>query len=257
MKKYAIFAGIFTACLICSASISAKAYTADDVAQRARSAGWPEYLIQAGYNEWASGSYSQDDLDKAYYSVQNYDEQTEEMICNMFGVEPQKPTEAQQTTPPDNSTTPDITSSDNTATQTDRIAPADFINMTLDEKIEYVNTLEESQKNEFLSGLTREERNSIIKQLPTDQKMTLMQNYIDTASSMGMNVVVDSVTDNNISLTVRDNEGIIIDKADVGIVIDETGISHTKPLVFAGLGILTAIAGFSLLYWYGKCTEQE
>ncbi|MBD5143403.1 MAG: hypothetical protein K2K06_10640 [Oscillospiraceae bacterium] len=253
MKKYAIFTGILTACLICSASISAKAYTADDVAQRARSAGWPEYLIQAGYNEWASGSYSQDDLDEAYYAVQNYDEQTEEMICNMFGIEPQKPTEAQQqTTSSGNSETPD-----NSATQDDRIAPADFINMTLDEKIEYVNTLEESQKNEFLSGLTREERNSIIKQLPTDQKMTLMQNYIDTASSMGMNVVVDSVTDNNISLTVRDNQGIIIDKADVGIVIDETGISHTKPLVFAGLGILTAIAGFSLLYWYGKRTEQE
>ncbi|MDE6658302.1 MAG: hypothetical protein K2J88_06955, partial [Oscillospiraceae bacterium] len=186
------------------------------------------------------------------------DEQTEEMICNMFGVEPQKPTEVQQQTPaPDNSTTPDMTSPDNSATQSDRIAPAEFINMTLDEKINYVNTLEENQRSEFLSSLSREERNSIIKQLPTDQKMTLMQNYIDTASAMGMNVVVDSVTDNNISLTVRDNEGIIIDKADVGIVIDETGISHTKPLAFAGLGILTAVAGFGLLYWYSKRTEQE
>ncbi|MDE6004185.1 MAG: hypothetical protein K2G88_02220 [Oscillospiraceae bacterium] len=264
MKKYATFTGIFITCLICSANISAKAYTADDVAQRARDAGWPEYLIQAGYNEWASGSYSQDDLDQAYYGVQNYDEQTEEIICNMFGVEPQKPTEVQQQTPapdnsetPDNSTTPDMTSPDNFATQSDRIAPAEFINMTLDEKINYVNTLEENQRSEFLSSLSREERNSIIKQLPTDQKMTLMQNYIDTASAMGMNVVVDSVTDNNISLTVRDNEGIIIDKADVGIVIDETGISHTKPLAFAGLGILTAVAGFGLLYWYSKRTEQE
>lgn len=283
MRKYAISAGIFTACFICSANISAKAYTADDVAQKARDAGWPEYLIQSGYNEWASGSYSQDDLDQAYYSVQSYDEQTEQMICNAFGVEPQPSTEPPQQTPtqnqtnPDNTTSqntssPDSSGSDNSASQTipdsdnsspdssapnNRIDSAEFINMTLDEKINYVNTLEDSQKSEFLSGLSREERNSIIKQFPAEQKMALMQNYIDTASSMGMNVVVDSVTDNNISVTVRDNEGVIIDKAGVGIVIDETGISHTKPLLFAGLGILTAITGFSLLYWYSKHTEQS
>ena len=285
MKKHAIFIGIFTACLLCSANISAKAYTADDVAQRAREAGWPEYVIQAGYNEWASGSYSEDDLNKAYNSVQSYDEQTEEIICNMFGVEPQpksdsntEPTQqvVQDNNNSDNSSSDnsnsdnsnsDNSNSDNSnfnnsdsnssESQSDRIAPAEFVNMTLDEKMDYVNTLEESEKSEFLSNLTREERNSIIKQLPTDQKMALMQNYIDTASSMGMNVVVDSITDNNVSLTVRDSEGVVIDKTEVGIVIDETGISHTKPLVFAGLGMLTAIAGFGLLYWYSKYTEQE
>ncbi|MDE5769120.1 MAG: hypothetical protein K2H29_09140 [Oscillospiraceae bacterium] len=275
MKKFAVSAGILSACLLCSAGISAKAYTADDVAQKAREAGWPEYLIQSGYNEWASGSYTQEDLNDAYDSVESYNEQTEEMICNAFGIEPQpKPVPAPDSSPdsePDseNSSQPDHSgnsdtpgnpgNSDNSGNSNipDRIPSSDFINMTLDEKKDYVNSLPEDQKSEFLSSLTKEERNSIIKQFPTEQKVALMQTYIDTASSMGMNVVVDSMTDQNISVTVRNDEGVIIDKAGVGVVIDETGISHTKPLVFAGLGILTAAAGFVLLYWYSRKTEEQ
>lgn len=278
MKRYAISAGILSACLLCSAGISASAYTADDVAQKAREAGWPEYLIQSGYNEWASGSYTQEDLDEAYGSVMSYNEQTEEMICNAFGVEPQpKPdpvvTDPAPTDPtnapenpepsvtPDNSNTGNPDSSADSGNSTpvlpDRVSSSDFINMTLDEKKDYVNSLADDQKNAFLASLSKEERNSIIKQLPTDQKVALMQNYIDAASSMGMNVAVDSITDQNISVTVRNNEGVIIDKTGVGVVIDETGISHTKPFVFAGLGILTAAAGFVLLYWYSKKTEEQ
>ncbi|MDE5754264.1 MAG: hypothetical protein K2H89_06970 [Oscillospiraceae bacterium] len=279
MKKYAISAGILSACLLCSAGISASAYTADDVAQKAREAGWPEYLIQSGYNEWASGSYTQEDLDEAYNGVMSYNEQTEEIICNAFGVEPQPkpdpvvtdPAPTDPTNAPENpepSVTPDNSSNtgnpdssadsgNSTPVIPDRVSSSDFINMTLDEKKDYVNSLADDQKDAFLASLSKEERNSIIKQLPTDQKVALMQTYIDTASSMGMNVAVDSITDQNISVTVRNNEGVIIDKAGVGIVIDETGISHTKPLVFAGLGILTAAAGFVLLYWYSKKTEEQ
>lgn len=273
MKKYAISAGILSACLLCSAGISASAYTADDVAQKAREAGWPEYLIQSGYNEWASGSYTQEDLDEAYGSVMSYNEQTEEIICNAFGVEPQPkpdpvvtdPIPTDPTNAPENPVTPDNNNTGNpdssadpgTPVIPDRVSSSDFINMTLDEKKEYVNSLADDQKNAFLASLSKEERNSIIKQLPTDQKVALMQTYIDTASSMGMNVVVDSMTDQNISVTVRNDEGVIIDKAGVGVVIDETGISHTKPLLFAGLGILTAAAGFVLLYWYSKKTEEQ
>lgn len=317
MKKFAVSAGILSACLLCSAGISAHAYTADDVAQKARESGWPEYLIQSGYNEWASGSYTQSDLDEAYYSVQSYNEQTEEMICNAFGVEPPPKSDpvvpdSSPDTPADPVSTPDSQpdpgnpdSSDHSGNATDnpgnpdnsdhsgtpdssgnvtdnpgtpgnsstpdnsgnsgssgnssipdRIPSSDFINMTLDEKKDYVNSLPEDQKSGFLASLTKEERNSIIKQFPTDQKVALMQTYIDTASSMGMNVVVDSMTDQNISVTVRNDDGIIIDKAGVGVVIDETGISHTKPLVFAGVGILTAAAGFALLYWYSRKTEN-
>ena len=58
-------------------AMTASAYTADDVAAKARQAGWPENLIQTGYNQWASGEYTQEQLDEAYNSVCDYSEQTE------------------------------------------------------------------------------------------------------------------------------------------------------------------------------------
>ncbi|MBR3630814.1 MAG: hypothetical protein IKN55_10170, partial [Oscillospiraceae bacterium] len=48
--------------LLCISSMSASAHTADEVAAKARAAGWPESLIQAGYNQWATGNYSQEKL---------------------------------------------------------------------------------------------------------------------------------------------------------------------------------------------------
>ena len=81
---------LLSCCLICTGgiSLSAKAYTPDDVAAKARQAGWPETLIQMGYNEWSSGEYTQDKLDTAYEKVKEYNLQTKELICNYLGVDP-------------------------------------------------------------------------------------------------------------------------------------------------------------------------
>ncbi len=281
MKKKicAACVSILTVCL-CAANLHTFAYSPDDVAAKAREAGWPENLIQTGYNQWASGEYTQDQLDEAYNSVMDYSEQTEEFIYNQFGIDPEearaaqknnKPTEAEtqavpesvqntettadaansQTEPAQTTTVPDSSQSDK------YISDSEFIKMTMEEKQDYVNSLPAEEKTEFITTLSKEARNSIIKQLPTEEKVAIMQKYIDTASTMGMNVTVDELTDKDISVTVRNQEGIIIDKAEVGIVIDETGISHTKPLLTAGIGILLSAAGFGWLYWYIKHTEQE
>lgn len=332
MKKkfYAACAGILSACLG-FANLSVSAYTPDDVASKAREAGWPENLIQSGYNQWASGEYTQDQLDQAYESVLDYTDQTREYICNLFGIDPddeefkfvkkEKPetqppatqppaaqppaappspapdviqeeeeyvqeyveetrapksttTQAKQTTSSKQTTTTTTTTSkDQSSTQSsttsksktesgtktsDQFIPdSEFISMTIEEKQEYVNSLDADEKIEFIANLSTEARNSIIKQLPTEEKMAIMQKYIDTAGAMGMNVTVDEITDNDISVTVRNHDGIVIDKAEVGIVIDETGISHTKPWLFAGIGILASAGGFAWLYWYIKRTEND
>lgn len=138
----------------------------------------------------------------------------------------------------------------------DRISPADFIGMTLEEKQAYANSLTPESKRAFLDSLSAEERNSIIKQMPMDDKADIMQVYIDTAKEMGVNITVDSVSEDNISLTVRDDDGKVIDKAAVGISIDETGISHTKPLLFALGGSVLAVLGFGGLYYYIRKTEE-
>lgn len=271
-KASALCAGLLTACL-CGANLSVCAYTPDDVAQKAREAGWPETLIQTGYNQWASGQFSQEELDEAYDSVLDYNEQTEEFIYNQFGIDPdearkkiaEKEAQAQNETQPASGTAQESesqASASETETQAETTEPkfisdSEFINMNMNEKKEYVNSLSSDEKTEFISSLSTEARNSIIKQLPTEDKVAIMQKYIDTASTMGMNVTVDELTEKDISVTVRNNDGIVVDKAEVGVIIDETGISHTKPLVSAGIGILLSVAGFGWLYWYIRHTEQD
>jgi hypothetical protein len=272
-----------TAAVCLGSSLSASAYTADDVAAKARAAGWPEYLIQAGYNEWASGNYSQSDLDKAYNSVSQYDQDTGELIRDALGVSDPSPAPASDapsnaaTDAPTNAETAapasqaaDLPAETNapapqqtapapapaaTVTKTDgtteeRVSKADFIQMTIEEKKDYVASLSEESKQEFMGSLSSEERNSIIKQLPAEDKAALIQSYVDTAKDMGMNVAVDSITDNNVSMTIRNEDGQVIGKTAVGTIIDETGISHTAQFLTAFLAALTAVFGFMMIYRY-------
>lgn len=273
MKKQAILISILTACLLCSTNISTNAHhdnsehhtishynaygaecyehhTVDDITVKAEEVGYPKEWIQIGENEWESNSecYTQDDLDTIYHKVEAYKKKQDDEFEKIFPPSTEPSPEL-----PQDSITPTDINPDNLSDN--RIDSNEFINMTLEEKQNYINSLSDSEREVFLASLSPAERNSIMKQLPTDQKMLLMQDYIDTADSMGLNVSVDSITDDNISLTIRNEDGIVINKSDIGVIIDETGISHTKPLLFAGLGILTAIAGFGLLYWYSKYTE--
>jgi len=265
MKKIftAFYTSVLTACL-CGMNLTASAYTADDVAAKARSAGWPETLIQTGYNQWASGEYSQAQLDEAYNSVSEYNEQTEEFIYNSFGIDPDEARqkiaedEAKKNSESQSESESQAVAETQPETKSDKyISDSEFINMSMEQKQEYVSSLPAEDKTEFISELSQEARNSIIKQLPTEEKVAIMQKYIDTANTMGMNVTVDSITEKDISVTVRNNDGIVIDKAEVGVVIDETGISHTKPLTVAGIGLLISAVGFGGLYWYIKHTEQD
>ncbi len=282
MRLKGMTAVLAACCLIYTGgiSLSASAYTADDVAAKARQAGWPETLIQMGYNEWSSGDYTQEKLDTAYGKVQEYNSQTKELICNYLGVDPEEiddPEEKADSTAPENKENLDssdseenntnvtenstpapvetVTKKDGTTEQ--RIESSDFIKMTFEEKIDYVNQLDETSKNEFVGSLSKEEKNSMLKQMPMEDKMALVESYIDTADSMGLNVSVDSLTEENISLTIRNQEGRVVDKAAVGIVVDETGISHTKPLLLSLFGILTAVFGFVGLYRYIRRTEED
>lgn len=271
-------AAALTAGVLLGGTVRAAAYTADDVAAKARASGWPDYLIQAGYNEWSSGNYTQAQLDQAYASVAQYNEQTGEMICAAMGVPYTASTPAateapQDTAAPDaatqNAAVPDAATQDAaspetvqtgeasisvaaTVTKTDgtteeRIPKSDFINMSLEEKQNYVASLTEESRITFMETLTTEERNSIIKQLPVEDKAALVQTYVDTASDMGMNVAVDSIEGSDVSLTIRNDEGQIIGKAAVGSIVDETGIDHTVPLLTALGTALLAAVGFGVL----------
>ena len=252
----AALTGCLSAGLMLCGALSASAYTPDDVAAKARAAGWPEYLIQAGYNEWNSGNYTQEKLDQAYESVQQYDEQTEELICASLNI--RKPADSASQSPAaetpaaaDDGGTQEAPAAD-TVTKADgtteeRIDKSDFINMSLEEKKDYVASLSEESQAAFMESLSSEERKSILKQLPAEDKAALVQTYVDAASDMGMNVAVDKLEGNDVSLTIRNEEGQVIGKTAVGTIIDETGIDHALPLLSALCAALLAGAGFAVI----------
>lgn len=123
--------------------------------------------------------------------------------------------------------------------------------MTLDEKIAYVNSMTPADKEAFLNNLTPAERNSIIKQMNIDDQADLLQGYIDAAKGMNMNIAVDSISEQGIAVTIRDNDGTVMDKTAMGgVTIDETGISHTGLLACTSGAALLAIAGFAGLHRY-------
>ena len=267
----ALTAALSAGLMLCG-TMGAAAYSADDVAAKARSSGWPEYLIQEGYNQWNSGNYTQEQLDKAYASVSQYDEQTEELVSASMGIRTPKRSssaDATEAAPAATEAAPAATdaapSADGTVTEAtgeitvaatvtktdgtveERIEKSDFINMSLEEKQEYVASLSEESQVTFMETMSVEERNSILKQLPVEDKAALVQNYVDAAADMGMNVVVDKLEGNDVSLTIRNDEGQVIGKTAVGTIVDETGIDHTLPLLSALGAALPAGAGFAVI----------
>ena len=267
----ALTAALSAGLMLCG-TMGAAAYSADDVAAKARSSGWPEYLIQEGYNQWNSGNYTQEQLDKAYASVSQYDEQTEELVSASMGIRTPKRSSsaaATEAAPAATEAAPSATdaapSADGTVTEAtgeisvaatvtktdgtveERIEKSDFINMSLEEKQEYVASLSEESQVTFMETMSVEERNSILKQLPAEDKAALVQNYVNAAADMGMNVVVDKLEGNDVSLTIRNDEGQVIGKTAVGTIVDETGIDHTLPLLSALGAALLAGAGFAVI----------
>ena len=237
-------------------SLTAGAYSADDVAAKARASGWPEYLIQEGYSQWASGEYTQQQLDEAYASVSEYDEKTGKMIANSLGVRYQEapaptgssaPTEADPTAAEDVPAASAATVTKTDGTTEERIPAADFIKMSLEEKQAYVASLSEESKIAFMETLTPEERRSVLKQLPNEDKASLVQEYVNAASGMGMNVAVDSISGGDVSMTIRNSEGTVVGKMAVGTIVDETGISHTAPYLGALAAIVLAAAGIGFV----------
>ncbi len=249
MKK--ICAALLAVCSIFGGTaLSASAYTIDEVMAKAREVGVPEETVAGAYNVWAAGGVSQEELDAYYVKLENIGHVTDDMIEDMFkqmGIETTPPATEAPTTeapqPEDGVTGTQPPMEAVTEAPTEQKA---FVHMTLEEKAAYINSLSPEEREAFFASMTPEERKSIIKQMSLEDKTLLLQQYIDAAQDMHMNVTVDSISEEGIALTVRDDTGTIIDKSAAGLTIDPTGISHD--------GLLAGISGAALLSLIGFAT---
>lgn len=246
--KTVFFSSILAAGLFCGAmGFHAAAYTLQDVIDKAHSVGIPESTVQQGINMWDTGEYDQADIDTAWYALDDYDTTVQSKIDDIFAG-------GESTAPPTEGTT---SAGDTVSSGSDEKTSAEFINMTLEEKVAYVNSMDPAAKQAFLDGLSNAERNSIIKQMSITDKTDILENYMQVADAMGMHMVVDSLSEDGIGVTMRDKDGVVVDKSAMGITIDETGISHTRLLVIAAAAFALAIGGLTWLYRSLSRKEQD
>lgn len=260
-RKFTAFAASIAASIsIWGNTFSVQAATVDDVASVARSLGVSESVIQQGYNEYYKNpdKYTSQDFDNAISCLYLYEEDLDDMIAQYFGVpnnNNNNSTTQPATTAPPNQTKPSDDNANNNKTPENSnpsnnerpIKQSDFINMTMQEKIDFVNSLPENERQNFIANLTNEERNSILKQLSADEKISILSNFVDFGNTMGLNFQIDNITDESLAMSVRNKDGDLVDISTVGVSVEDTGYDYRLFAVIAGSAILLSAFGIYII----------
>lgn len=278
-------------CILSAAGTTANGATIDDVAATARSLGFPESVVQQGINEYNADPelYTADVLDEAISYLYSYEAELKTQLgitdtpaenttdSGQVTTEPAtKPSSGNNTSSPQTPTSAGSVSG-NTGTNNsggnsssptapsgsgsvsvdipNKPAQKDFINMTLEEKREYVSTLTPEQQQAFFSTLTPEELKSIVKQLPSGDKAEVVDTFVKAGEAMGVQITVDEFSDESISMSMRNNDGDLIDVASIGIIIEDTGYNYHLHYAVSGILILAAAGGIWLVI--RKCFSKE
>ena len=119
----------------------------------------------------------------------------------------------------------------------------DFINMTLEEKVSYVNSLPEDQRKAFIQNMSNDERNSFLKQMDKTKQAEVIAEMMGVGKAFGLNFSVDTLSKDAIAISARDKDGNLVDVTTFGNTVEETGIPYTVPVLIGSGAILLAAGG--------------
>ena len=255
--------------LLCAAAMpfSAAANSVEDVYDAMRRIGLPESMVQEAKLQYQNTEH--DDagmsINGTYFTydvwadmVQIYEDDIWNEVGKQFNVSGEDikqaaATEPAQTTPAGSSETTAVSEKPAVSVEPDK----PFINMSLDEKKDYVASLPETERAGFIAGLSTAERNSVIKQMDTDSQANIASGFIELGEELGMHISVDELGSNGINYSVRNSEGTLIDVSTVGTSVDDTGWNTTVPVLCGSAMILSAIGGLTLFARRQRREEQN
>lgn len=274
--------------LSAAAPINANAASAADAAAVARSLGIPEEFIQQGWNAYNANpeKYPPEVID-SYISIlygMGQDAINQLIIDNGGTVTPPAPAPTAApttTTPPVSSTVAKKTtvaaqSSSTTPAQTPapdkpddgsitltmpdgstftRVSGAKFAAMTLEEKRAYLNSFTTEQQSVFLANLSPEDYKSLLKQMDIDSKVQVLDNMTGITDDMGLNITVDELTDDNLTLSMRDENGQLVAIGSAGDTVEDTG--YDRRMLFAAAAGLIAVGGTGAFVLAKKCFRKD
>lgn len=273
LKKFVYILTSVVACLsLAAAPLSAKAATPEEAAALARSMGLPESLIQAGWNKYYENPelYPPELIDSYMATLRGMNQDMINQLLTDNGYTPSSPaapapnvttalpqqtsassaattTQAAATTPASSGSSDNTSDnsgntsgSDDKITLTlpdgstfDRISSKEFAAMTLEEKRAYIAGLTQEQKDVFLANMSPEDYKSLLKQLPLDNKAEIIDDMADVSSKFGLTLSVDELTNENIVLSMKDEDGKLVALSAVSDTVAATGYDRRGILALA------------------------
>ena len=245
LYTFFVSAGIFVF------SMTANATTADDVAAVARSYGYSEEDIQAGYNEYYSHpeDYPSERLDRAIAKLHEAGRQI--VTTGPQSSEPPVITttasaqEGNEPTVPSQNSGITLTASDGTTFT--RISREEFINMSYQQKMAYISSFTPAQQQAIIDDLSPEEYRSLMKQTPAEQKIQIVGTLSEAAEEMGLNITVDEITDDSLTLAMRNDKGELVNVSTAGASVEDTGYDRRGIIAVAGILIGLSISALIVL----------
>ena len=282
VKKLSAGISAAAAVLLCGAAMpfAASAESVEDVYEAMRRIGLPESMVQEAKLQYQNTEHDDEGMkiNDTYLTydvwsdmVELYEDDIWNEVGKQFGVTGEEIKQASaaeqqpaQTQPPaaasteSGKTAPAPAQTEAPAKPAVSVEPAKpFINMTLDEKKEYVASLPENERAGFIAGLSTTERNSVIKQMSTDSQANIASGFIQLGEQFGMQISVDQLDGSGINYSVRNSDGTLIDVSSVGTSVDDTGWNTTVPVLGGSAMILGAVGGLILLTRRQRREEQD
>lgn len=274
-KLLKIMAGTLLCAGLAAVPMNTNAATIDELSEKARSMGFPEEMIQAGYNQYYESPelYPPEIIDSYIVMI---NDMTDEMIQklveeNGFKMDGEKipvvtsyvpaaSSDSSQTVPAAQEEPADPNSDPIEYTMPDgsvftRVSVNEFAAMTLDEKRAYIASFTDEQQTVIIQNLSPEEYKSLLKQLPVDDKADIINQAAAITDGMGMSLTVDELTDDNLTMSMRDENGKLVAVGSVKDKVADTGYDRRGILALASALVLIGSAGTAVMA--KKCFSQE
>lgn len=280
MKKkiFGLLTGAALILSLSSAPISANAATPEEAAALARSMGIPESLIQAGWNKYYEDPdmYPPELIDSYMATLRGMNQDMINQLIIENGGSVSTPQTLATTTSAQSSSENTVTtpassgntseggngSSENSSSSSkgdkitltlpdgstfDRISSKEFSAMSLDEKRAYIASLTPDQKTAFLSNMSPEDYKSLLKQLPIENKTDIIDGMADITNQLGLTLSVDELTDNNLVLSMKDQDGKLVALSAVSDTVAATGYDRRGILALAAALTSLGLFGTALV----------
>lgn len=232
---------------LCTGHMTVSATSVGDVIAHARAVGMPESQIQAYTNQGMSmgREFTSAECDRAIAALDAWAAERDSAIQDVIN---------QGTTTASEQKTETQTTAVSAAAGTQTTKPAatapskqEFIEMPIEEKVAYINSLSPEQRTDFINNMSNEERNSFLKQMDVSKQADIIASLADVGDTFGLTFSVDQLSENGAAISARDKDGNLVGVTTFGETVEQTGTPYTVPILIGGGMILLAAGGMGFV----------